>query len=137
MCTPAILRLCVPASIGSRLPQHGFFALDRPTWDLVLPQAVERLEHLARHGLSRPEFKACAFRNDLPMAYENAILVAAADLARRRGWHDLAAGSMIVCRMRCLFNCGRAGAFDGQRRKNSHGSSSVWRLYSILPTSTW
>jgi len=78
-------------------PNTDSFALDRPTWDLVLPQAVERLEHLARHGLSRPEFEACAFRNDLPRAYENAILVAAADSARRRGWHDLGAESIDRC----------------------------------------
>jgi len=78
-------------------PNSDSFALDRPTWDLVLPRAVERLDLLTVPNLSRPEFGACAFRNDLPRAYENAILVAAADSARRRRWHDLAAESMNRC----------------------------------------
>lgn len=78
-------------------PNTDSFALDRPTWDLVLPQVVERLDHLTAHSLSRSEFQASAFRNDLPGAYENAILVAAADAARRRRWHDLAAESIDRC----------------------------------------
>jgi thymidylate synthase len=78
-------------------PNTDSFALDRTTWDLVLPQTVERLDRLAGHSLSRREFEACAFRNDLPRAYENAILVAAADAARRRRWDDLAADSIDRC----------------------------------------
>jgi hypothetical protein len=78
-------------------PNTDSFALDRPTWDLVLPQAVERLDLLTGRNLSRHEFEACAFRNDLPRAYENAILVAAADVARRRRWQDLAVESINRC----------------------------------------
>lgn len=78
-------------------PNTDSFALDRPTWDLVLPQVLDRLNRIAEDDLSRSEFGACVFRNDLPGAYENAVLIAAADAARRRGWHDLAADSINRC----------------------------------------
>jgi thymidylate synthase len=73
------------------------FALDRPRWDNVLPQVIDRLERLTTHSLSPAEFEVCALRNDLPIAYENAILVAAADAGRRRRWHELAAECINRC----------------------------------------
>jgi hypothetical protein len=78
-------------------PNTDSFAVDRRTWDIVLPQAMDRLNSLAEHDLSPAQFRNCVFRNDLPRAYENAILIAAADSARRRGWHDLAADSSSRC----------------------------------------
>jgi thymidylate synthase len=78
-------------------PNRDSFALDRPTWDIVVPQVVERLSRLPAQSLSHSEFELCAFRNDLPRAYENAILIIAADAARRRRWHDLAAESIDRC----------------------------------------
>ena len=78
-------------------PNTDSFALDRPTWENVVPQVVDRLERLTGRDLSPAQFEVCAFRNDLPRAYENAILVAAADAARRRHWHDLAATCIGRC----------------------------------------
>jgi thymidylate synthase len=78
-------------------PNTDSFALDRLSWDNVLPQVVDRLERLTGNSLSHSEFEVCAFPNDLPRAYENAILIAAADAARRRHWHDLAAECIDRC----------------------------------------
>ncbi len=70
-------------------PNTDSFALDRQTWDEILPRVVYRLERLTDHNLSPTEFGDCAFSSDVPSPYENAILIAAADSARRRRWHDL------------------------------------------------
>jgi thymidylate synthase len=73
------------------------FALDRRTWDKVMPEAIARLESLTRENLSPSEFKTVAFGRAMPAAYDNSVLVAAADAARRRGWHDLAEDCMCRC----------------------------------------
>lgn len=73
------------------------FALDRCTWDKVMPRIIARLESLTRVGLQRSEFKAVAFSHDAPVAYDNSVLVAAADSARRRGWQDLADDCISHC----------------------------------------
>jgi thymidylate synthase len=73
------------------------FALDRRTWDKVMPETIARLESLTRENLSPSEFKTVAFCRDLPVAYDNSILIAAADAARRRGWHELAEDCIGRC----------------------------------------
>lgn len=73
------------------------FALDRLTWDKVMPETIARLESLTRENLSPPELKSVAFGRDMPAAYDNSVLVAAADSARRRGWHDLAEDCIGRC----------------------------------------
>jgi thymidylate synthase len=73
------------------------FALDRRTWDKVMPETIARLESLTRENLSPLEFKSVSFGRDLPAAYDNSVLVAAADSARRRGWHDLAEDCIGRC----------------------------------------
>lgn len=64
------------------------FAMDRSTWEKIFPGAMKRLDALTRLDLTRAEFGAVAVACDLPAAYENAVLIAAADAARRRGWWD-------------------------------------------------
>jgi thymidylate synthase len=73
------------------------FALDRRAWDEVMPDTMTRLELLTRENLSRSEFRTIAFSHDIPAAYNNAVLVAAADSARRRGWHELAEDCIGHC----------------------------------------
>jgi thymidylate synthase len=95
------------------------FALDRGTWDKVIPRVIDRLGRLTSHSLSRSEFKVYVFCNDLPCAYENAILVAAADAARRRGWHDLAGECIDRCTNALLVHlwsrwCTRCAETEGQ-----------------------
>lgn len=99
------------------------FALDRPTWDIVIPQVIERLSRLTVQSLSPSEFELCAFPNELPRAYENAILIAAADAARRRHWQDLASECVERCtnallvqlwscwRIRCAERADRSSTF--------------------------
>jgi hypothetical protein len=54
----------------------------------------------------------------------------------RRMSHAVDAGRIsrssrsIVVATRCLFNCGRAGALDGKKRKNSPGSSREYGAYT-------
>lgn len=73
------------------------FAVDRHTWDVVLPTVISRLKLFSQEDLPLPELKANAFHRDLPTAYDNALLVCAADSARRRGWRDL----VTECISRC------------------------------------
>lgn len=78
------------AAIRSSLPvviprSSDSYALDRVTWENIFPGVMQRLDKLASPVLSTNEFRAVAFSNDAPSAYENAVLTAAADSARRRG----------------------------------------------------
>jgi thymidylate synthase len=73
------------------------FALDRRAWDKVMPDIMNRLELLTRENLSPSEFRTVAFSHDIPAAYNNAVLIAAADSARRRGWHELAEDCIGEC----------------------------------------
>jgi len=67
------------------------FALDRASWERVLPGVMARLEGMTRADLRRNELRALALANDAPEAYEHALRLAGADAARRRGWDDLSA----------------------------------------------
>lgn len=71
-------------------PNTDTFALDRRTWNEVMPLVIERLEALSRHDLSECDFRSVAFAHDAPSGYDNSVLIAAADSARRRGWQELA-----------------------------------------------
>jgi thymidylate synthase len=73
------------------------FALDRRTWDRVIPDTMSRLKSLTRENLIQSEFKATALSRDVPPAYNNAVVIAAADSARRRGWHELAEDCIAQC----------------------------------------
>ena len=73
------------------------FALARADWDRVISDVLGRLETFARPDLSRSAFRTVAFTADVPAAYNNSVLIAAADAARRRGWHDLAEGCVEAC----------------------------------------
>jgi thymidylate synthase len=73
------------------------FALDRCTWDKVIVDVIARLEALTKSALSTADFTAVAFANDAPRAYDNSVLIAAADSARRRAWDDLADECVARC----------------------------------------
>jgi hypothetical protein len=73
------------------------FAIGRSEWDTTMAIALARLEVFTRSLVSRDDFGAAAFACDLPTAYDNSILIAAADAARRRGWYDIVE--------RCIENC--------------------------------
>lgn len=73
------------------------FALDRTTWDEVIIDVIARLEALTQPSLSMAEFRTIAFANDIPRAYENSLLIAAADAARRRVWDELADECVANC----------------------------------------
>jgi thymidylate synthase len=73
------------------------FALDRSTWERIFPGVMRRLDALTLPSLTTADFKRLAFTQDTPAAYENAVLVAAADAARRRGWRDQVDESIGRC----------------------------------------
>ncbi len=73
------------------------FALDCPSWDRMFPSLMKRLDTLTLPNLSISEFGAVAYARDAPAAYENSVRIAAADAARRRGWHDQAHECMEGC----------------------------------------
>jgi thymidylate synthase len=80
------------------------FAVDRATWDATMPQVMARLELLSREELASAELKSTALRRDLPVAYDNALLVCAADSARRRGWQELATETISLCTNQMLIH---------------------------------
>jgi thymidylate synthase len=71
-------------------PSDESFALPRATWDSVLRDVMHRLEIMASSASTPERLRAVAFLEDTPEAYEQALRIAAADAARRRGWPDLA-----------------------------------------------
>ena len=99
------------------------YILDRATWDQVFPSVMQRLDDLTRPTLSTVGFREVAFSSDAPAAYENAVLVAAADSARRRGWKDEAEECIDRCTnaaLRLLWSRWRARC-DAKRSLNRAG----------------
>lgn len=79
-------------------PQNSdSLAVDRNTWDVIMPTVMSRLEQLSNEDFGIHDLKAITWQRDLPVAYINALLVCAADSARRRGWQDLAADTIAQC----------------------------------------
>jgi thymidylate synthase len=84
--------------IGISTPQSTTsFALDRASWDKAFPDVIRRLEGMMPASLSASTLRALAVASDVPLAYENALRVAAADTARRRGWLEVAHEAMDGC----------------------------------------
>jgi thymidylate synthase len=78
-------------------PNLDSFALDRPTWDRVMIDVLRRLDAMTQSELVQGALLELALANDTPPAYENAIRIAAADAARRRGWQDVATSCVAAC----------------------------------------
>jgi thymidylate synthase len=87
----SVLPVEIPASRDS-------FALPRKEWDAVLRTVIRRLQEMATPGATPAQLRAIAFVGDLPVAYEHAILIAAADAARRQGSPEIAAECANACR---------------------------------------
>ena len=66
------------------------FALPRREWDAVVADVIRRLESMANRNATQELLRGAAFAHDAPAAYEDAVRIAAADAARRRGWNELA-----------------------------------------------
>jgi len=81
---------CGPTSSDS-------FAVDRRTWDAVMPVMLSRLELMTKPDLALSELRATMLQGDLPDAYNNGLLICAADSARRRGWEDVASEAISRC----------------------------------------
>lgn len=73
------------------------FAIDRQTWDEILPIMMSRLERLCQESLSLQELKGILLQRDLPAAYANALVICAADSARRHGWQEIAHECVSQC----------------------------------------
>lgn len=73
------------------------FAIDRQTWDETLPTIMSRLEQLSHERLSLPELWGILLQRDLPTAYANALVICAADSARRHGWPEAAKECVSQC----------------------------------------
>ena len=82
---------------NSVLRSTDTLALDRVTSDRVIPNVAARLDALAAPSLVEPALRSLALQSSVPEGYENLIRIAAADSARRRGWHD----AMSACREAC------------------------------------
>ena len=110
----------VPVGVAAGAPRASF-ALARPAWDAVLRDALRRLEDMTASALTPPALSAAAFAGDTPPAYEDAVRVAAADVARRHGWRDVAAACITGCAdpaLRALWgrwNVRNAGRLAGRR----------------------
>jgi thymidylate synthase len=81
---------------------HSSFALPRAEWDPVIADVLFRLEEMARPGAAEASVRAAALASDVPGAYEDALRIAGADAARRRGWDDLAAECAANCKCPAL-----------------------------------
>ena len=66
------------------------FSLDYKTWHKMIPDVMGRLAVLMRPDLGENDLTAVAFVHDAPEAYDNSVLIAAADIARRHKWHHIA-----------------------------------------------
>lgn len=106
------------------------FAISRADWDEVLPDVLGRLDGLAKSDISPSAFKTLAFAADVPVAYNNSVLIAAADAARRLGWHDVAHDCVDACTNPALVGLwsrwrARAEAERGRSRSGADGLHSV------------
>jgi thymidylate synthase len=90
---------CVRASVDPVASPESTdsFALGRDDWDKVVSDVLSRLDTLARSDVSRSAFRTVALTADVPAAYNNSVLIAAADAARRRNWHDVAEDCARAC----------------------------------------
>lgn len=79
----SVTRVPLPANVDS-------LAIDRASWDQVMEVVMTRLDAMTR-SRTKSNLRSLVAISDAPSAYENALRIAAADSARRRGWHDLAA----------------------------------------------
>ena len=73
------------------------FAIDRETWDSVMSKLMDRLDIMTMDKLTPTQLTNAATQGDLPIAYNNALLICAADAARRRGWSDVEADYISKC----------------------------------------
>jgi thymidylate synthase len=73
------------------------YEIDRETWDSVMSKLMHRLDIMTTDTLTPPQLRSVAMQADLPIAYDNALLICAADSARRRGWSDVEAASLTKC----------------------------------------
>lgn len=73
------------------------FGLPRREWDEAFEIVMQRLNSLTADTASESTVRALAFAGDLPRAYENAVRIAAADSARRRGFAVLAEDCAAGC----------------------------------------
>lgn len=77
-------------------------ALPKPEFDQLLITMMKSLEVLSSQHLSKDSFKSICLDADLPQSYQNLLLIAAADSARRRGWFDEAALAVEACTNKAL-----------------------------------
>lgn len=91
----SVAPVALPASNDS-------FALPRAAWDAVLRDVMRRLEAMAQPSLTPQALRLIALAGDTPSAYEQALRIAAADAARRRGWPDLATMCASSCESAAL-----------------------------------
>jgi thymidylate synthase len=77
-------------------------ALPRAQWQEVIQLVLKRLDGMAMPTVSIEALKTFATLDDLPQGYLNALLIAGADRARRRGWVELAAELGDRCTNPCL-----------------------------------
>jgi thymidylate synthase len=78
------------------------FALPRADWDVVIAAVLRRLDILTLPSANRETFRKVALTPDVPVAYEDAVRIAAADAARRRGWIDIAEECASACENEAL-----------------------------------
>lgn len=86
----SLVEVPLPANVDS-------LALSKREWDEAFSGVMARLDEMAQTGVTSRRLRAVGGSNDAPTAYENALRIAAADIARRRGWSDLASSLSTEC----------------------------------------
>lgn len=91
----ATTQVPIPATTGS-------LALPRAQWNAVLRDVIQRLELMTDASATQTSLRTVALAGDTPVGYEDALRIAAADAARRRGWESLAEECVATCESAAL-----------------------------------
>lgn len=107
--------LSVPANADRlNIPKHEF--------DKVFPDLERRFDELRSPGLSESRFHELLQSTSMPEGYRNLLRIAAADSARRRGWHQAAEDASEACTNPVLRAAWKRWAERQQERVEVSGS---------------
>ena len=84
------------------VPNTDNLAIPKAESEAALSSIGSAMDKLRAPELTSSEFSACLNEADLPEGYQNLLLIAAADAARRRGWTDEMAAAVSKCTNQAL-----------------------------------
>jgi len=78
-------------------PNPDDLRLTKDEFDLIFPLVLKSMQQLCSPNLTIPEFCEICDTTDIPPAYKNLVVIAAADSARRRAWPDKVDMAINAC----------------------------------------